>query len=150
MTSSIEFCGTRLASLNGPTHTGAVAKFLPSALVALGLRIIPARSASAAVSGANGVLSLTTTVLASGASTLVMGPSSLLRPDPSSVRLRSNVALTAAASNGVPSANFTPSRTGMVTVLPPSETVGRPVASCGTIFADWSTSYSFSHMAWKT
>ena len=40
------------------------------------------------------------------------------------MRLRSNVALTAAASNGVPSANFTPSRTGMVTVLPPSEILG--------------------------
>ena len=66
------------------------------------------------------------------------------------MRLRSNVDFTAAASNGVPSANFAPSRTGMVTVLPPFETVGSAVASCGTIRADWSTSYSFSHMAWKT
>jgi hypothetical protein len=131
----MEFCATRLANLNGPTQTGAVEKFAPSLFTAVGLSTIPARSASAAVSGANGLESLITTVFGSGVSTELIGPSSLLRPEPASVRPRSIDTLTADESIVVPSANFTPSRIGMVRLRPSEEMVGSAVASCGTILA---------------
>ncbi len=140
MTTSIELCGTRFENLNGPTHTGADPNFVPSFCVAVGLTIIPARSVSAAVSGANGADRVMTTLEGSGASTLVIGPSSLLRAEVLRVSSRSRLALTALASNGVPSAKVMPVRTGMVTVFPPSLTVGSAVASCGTIVVLWSTS----------
>src|SRR4030081_2313245 len=98
----MEFCATRLANLNGPTQTGAVEKFAPSLATAVGLRIMPARSASAAVSGAKGLESLITTVFGWGVSIELIGPNSLLRPDPASVRPRVIVVFTAAESSVPP------------------------------------------------
>ena len=40
----------------------------------------------------------------------------------------------ASAVIGVPSLNFTPGRSLIVTVLPPSENAGSSAASCGKIF----------------
>jgi len=56
------------------------------------------------------------------------------------------LALTAAASNGVPSWNTTPSRSVMVSVLPSSLHV-QPVASWGVISSPGVMSTSLSHSA---
>jgi len=129
---SIDVCATRPVYLNGPTHTGWSPKLAPSAASAAGDMIMPARSASAAVIGANGCLKCSTTCPSSGASMLVSGPISVRRAEPFSVRWRCRLVRTAAASNGVPSANRAPVRTPNDTVRPSGETVGSPAASCGT------------------
>ena len=58
---------------------------------------------------------------------------SLRRFEPFIVRWRSSENLTASAFMGVPSLNFTPGRSLMVTVLPPSVNRGSSAASCGWI-----------------
>ena len=105
---------TRSLKENGPTQTGFVANLSPSASIALGDRIIPARSASWAVSGENGAFRCRTTVFAPLASTEAIGEISLARVDPLRVRCRSSVALTAAALNAVPSLNLIPGRSLIV------------------------------------
>src|SRR6266545_3156361 len=72
-------CATRLANLKGPTQTGLVAKLSPAVLSAAGDMIMPDRSASTAVSGTNGALSLRATVEASTTSTAVTLDSELRR-----------------------------------------------------------------------
>src|SRR5690348_4615984 len=104
---------TRSLNMNGPTHTGFCAKLPPDAS-AFGERIIPARSASCAVSGEYGAERCRTTVVAFGAETVLIGEISLLRTEPVNVRYRSSVVLTAAALNGVPSLNLTPVRSLIV------------------------------------
>ena len=133
-------CATRVANLNGPTQTGFVPKFAPADLSAAGDMIMPDRSASTAVSGTNGDFSAIDTVAGSVTETLATLDSSVLRADPDSVMCRSRLAFTAAASSGVPSANFTPLRTLMVTVLPSLENCGSAAASCGTTLSLASTS----------
>jgi len=73
-------------NLNGPTQTGFVANLSPSAAIALGDMIIPARSASWAVSGENGVFRWRTTVFAPLVATEAIGEISLARVEPLSVR----------------------------------------------------------------
>jgi hypothetical protein len=51
------------------------------------------------------------------------------------VRPRLIDTFTAFESSVPPSANFTPSRSGMVRLRPSEEMVGSAVASCGTILA---------------
>ena len=120
--------------------TGLVAKLSPDAVSAAGDMIMPERSASTAVNGANGVFILMETVAGSTTSTLSTLLSSLVRAEPVSVRCRSIDVLTAAASSAVPSANFAPCRTLMVTVSPSAENSGRAAASCGTMTSLLSTS----------
>src|SRR3954468_10284653 len=104
---------TRSLNMNGPTQTGFCANVPPDAR-AFGDRIIPARSASCAVSGEYGDFRCKTTVVAFGAATELIGEISLARTDPFSVRSRSSVVFTAAALNAVPSLNLTPERTLIV------------------------------------
>jgi hypothetical protein len=125
-------CATRVENLNGPTHTGLVANLSSPALSAAGDMIMPARSASTAVSGTNAVFRWMVTVIGSVASTEATLDSSVLRADPDSVMCRFRLVCTAAASKGVPSANFTPLRTLIVTVFPSAENSGSAAASCGT------------------
>ena len=110
-------CATRSTNLNGPEHTGAVPKFAPPALAALGETIMPARSASAASSGANGALRLSRTVSGSTTSTEVTGRSSPLRFEPCMVLWRSMLNFTASASNFSPSWKVTPLRSLSVSDL---------------------------------
>ena len=133
-------CATRLENLNGPTQTGLVPKFAPWALIAVGDMIMPARSARTAVSGTNGVFIAIDTVDGSTTEMLATLDSSVLRADPASVMCRSRLVFTASASSVVPSANFTPVRTLMVTVFPSAETCGSAAASCGTTASFASTS----------
>ena len=70
-------------------------------------------------------------VVGSTTSTLVTDSSSLRRLEPFISRCRSSESFIASALKAVPSLNFTPDRSLMVTVLPPSLTVGMPAASCG-------------------
>ncbi len=130
----------RLTKENGPTQTGSVPNLSPRVCSCFGDMIIPARSASAAVSGANGSDSVRRTVVGSTTSTDSTVDSSAARADPSSSRWRSSEVLTAAASIGVPSVKVTPSRSVMVTVVPPSPTSGSSAASCGTSCRSASTS----------
>ena len=124
---------TRSANCHGPTHTGAVPKLSPSFFTAVGDSGIPARSVSCASSGEYGALSRSRTVSGSTTSTASTGASSLARLDPFSVRWRSSENFTASASIGVPSLNFTPARSLMVTVRPPSVMAGSAAASCGAM-----------------
>jgi hypothetical protein len=100
--------------LNGPTQTGAVANLSPSAASAFGDMIIPARSASWAVSGEYGVFRWRITVFAPLVATDPIGEISLARVEPFSVRCRSSEVLTAAALNAVPSLNLIPVRSLIV------------------------------------
>ena len=95
--------------------------------------IIPARSASCAVSGANGPFRRSLTVYGPGVSTAVTGASSLARAERGSVRCRSSEVLTAAAFSGVPSLKRMPRRIWIVTVRLSAEIAGSAEASCGTI-----------------
>ena len=70
-------------------------------------------------------------VSGSTTSTAVTGSSSLRRFEPFISRCRSRENFTASAFIGVPSLNFTPLRSLMVTVLPPSEIAGSAAASWG-------------------
>ena len=126
-------CGTRSTKDHGPTHTGAVANLSPSLLTAAGETGMPDRSASVATSGENGAFRRRRTVRGSTTSTVLTESSSLRRFEPFISRCRSSENFTASAVIGVPSLNFTPLRSLMVTVLPPSEIVGMPAASCGTM-----------------
>ena len=72
---------TRSLNMNGPTQTGFCANMPPEAS-AFGDRIIPARSASCAVSGEYGDFRCRTTVVAFGASTELIGEISLARTEP--------------------------------------------------------------------
>jgi len=72
-------------------------------------------------------------VRGSTTSTASTGASSLARFEPFKVRCRSSENRTDSASIGVPSLNFTPGRSLMVTVRPPSEIAGIAAASCGWI-----------------
>ncbi len=119
----------RSTNCHGPTHTGAVPNFSPSFWTAAGDTGMPARSASWAVSGAKGAFRRRRTVRASTASTAVTESSSLRRLEPFMVRCRSRDDRTASAVIGVPSLNFTPGRSLMVTVLPPSLSAGMSAAS---------------------
>ena len=107
---------------------------------------MPARSASTATRGENGVFRRRRTVSGSTASMLLMWSISLCRLEPFRLRWRSRENRTASAFIGVPSLNFTPGRSLMVTVLPPSVKVGKSAASWGTIFRFSSMSKSFSHI----
>ena len=138
--------GMRSTNCHGPTHTGAVPNFSPSFLSAAGEIGMPARSASWAVSGENGAFSFSRTVRGSTTSTAVTDSSSLRRLEPFISRWRSSENFTASAVMAVPSLNFTPGRSLMVTVLPPSLTAGRAAASCGWMRSPSSISYSFSHI----
>ena len=110
-------CCTRSTNLKGPAQTGLRPNLSPASFAALGLRIMPARSASWAISGENGFLSSSRTVVASATSTLSTAASSGLRNEPCMVMCRSRLALTASASIASPSWNLTPGRSLMVTVL---------------------------------
>ena len=103
------------------------------------------------MSGANGSLSVTTTVCASGASTLVIGPSSLLRAGAveGEVALERRLHRGGVERRAVGELHALAHRDGDRPAAV-ARSWAAPVASCGTICADWSTSYSFSHMAWKT
>ena len=92
---------------------------------------MPARSVRIAVNGDSGDLSRSRTVSGSTTSTAVTVSSSLRRFEPFSVRWRSSEKRTDSAVIGVPSLNFTPRRSLIVTVLPPSDTVGISAASWG-------------------
>ncbi len=116
----------------------------PASFAALGLTIMPARSASWASSGENGFFSSSRTVEASATSTLSTAPSSGLRNEPCMVMCRSRLAFTASASMTSPSWNLTPGRSLIVTVLPSSE-VSLDSASCGTMLSLSSMSNSLSH-----
>jgi hypothetical protein len=70
-------------------------------------------------------------VSGSATSTAVTDSSSLRRLEPFISRCRSSESFMASAVKGVPSLNFTPDLSLMVTVLPPSLTAGRAAASCG-------------------
>ena len=133
-------CATRVENLNGPTQTGLVANLSSPAFNAVGDITMPARSASTAVSGTNGALRWMVTVAGSVTSTPATLVSSLLRAEPARVTCRSRLVFTAAASKGVPSANFTPVRTLMVAVFPSGENSGRAAANCGTTSSFASTS----------
>src|ERR1043166_460026 len=115
---------TRSLNMNGPTQTGFVAKFAPSAVTAFGDRIIPERSASCAVIGAYRFDKWRTTVYADGASTDVTGESSLARAERGSALCRSSDIFTAAALKRVPSLNRMPFRSLIVTVRLFVEKVG--------------------------
>ncbi len=123
---------TRSVYLNGPTHTGSLPNFSPSLRSWAGDMIIPARSASSETSGAEGAFRCSRTVAGSTTSTDSTDASSPERLEVFSSRWRSSEVLTASASKGVPSLNFTPSRSGIVSVLRSSETRGIDAASCGT------------------
>jgi hypothetical protein len=123
----------RLTYLNAPTQTGFVANLSPSASSCLGDRIIPARSASWAVSGEKRSLSCSRTVFALTTSTDATGASSLARAEPVRVRCRSSETLTACALNAVPSLKRTPVRRRIVIVFLSADRVGSDAASCGTI-----------------
>ena len=69
----------------------------------------------------------------SATSTATTGASSLRRFEPGISRWRSSENFMASAVSGVPSLNFTPDRSLMVTVRPPSLTDGMPAASWGKI-----------------
>src|SRR5262245_20373564 len=101
---------TRSLNMNGPTHTGFVAKFAPRAVSAFGDMIIPERSASCAVTGAYRFDRCRTTVYEDGTSIDVTGESSLARAERGSALWRSSDALTAAALKRVPSLNRMPFR----------------------------------------
>lgn len=107
------FC-TRSLNWYGPEHTGLPPGSLSNEA---GEIIMPARSDSCDSSEASGSARCSTTVLASGASTLATVASSLLRLLSGSVRARSRLALTAAASIGVPSWNTASVRSLKVSVL---------------------------------
>ena len=121
----------RSTNCHGPTHTGAVPNLSPSLFAAVGETGIPERSARIATSGEKGVLSLSRTVNGSTTSMLLTDSSSLRRLEPFMLRWRSSEYRTDSAFIGVPSLNFTPGRSLMVTVLPPSPIVGMSAASCG-------------------
>ncbi len=91
---------------------------------------MPARSASAAISGTNGDASSSFTVIGSITSTEATGLSSPLRTEPFIVLWRSMLNFTASASNGSPSWKVTPSRSLIVSALPSADH-SWPVASCG-------------------
>ena len=95
---------------------------------------MPARSARVATIGENGAFKRRRTVMGSTTSMAATDSSSLRRAEPFMVRWRSREYRTASAFMGVPSLNFTPERSLMVTVLPPSEKAGSSAASCGKIF----------------
>ena len=114
-------CTTRSVKRNGPAQIGLATNLSPASFTAFGLTIMPARSVSCAISGENGALSERRTVSGSATSTLSICDSSALRNEPCMVMWRSSVNLTASASNGSPSWNFTPGRSLMVTVLPSSD-----------------------------
>jgi len=86
-----------------------------------------------ATSGANGAFRRRRTVTGSTTSTAVTESSSLRRFEPFISRWRSSENFTASALIAVPSLNFTPLRSLIVTVLPPSETTGMAAASCGAM-----------------
>src|SRR5690348_3761694 len=96
--------------MNGPTHTGCWAKFVPSAASAFGDMTMPARSASCESSGEYGVERCRTTVLEPWVETDLIGEISLARTDPFKVRSRSIDVFTAAAFSAVPSLNLIPLR----------------------------------------
>ncbi len=130
---TIRSWATRSANCHGPTQTGAVPNFSPSLLTAVGDTGMPARSVSWARSGENGAFRRRRTVSGSTTSTASTGASSLARFEPLRVRWRSRENRTDSASIGVPSLNFTPERSLMVTVRPPSLIAGIAAASCGWI-----------------
>jgi len=121
---------TRSTNLYGPAHTGLLANAVPAALAALGETIMPARSASWASSGADGLDRLNRTVCGSTTSTPVISLISDLRRDSGRVSLRSMLYFTASASNGSPSWNLTPWRKVKVIALL-SSLHFHAVASCG-------------------
>ena len=105
----------------------------PSFLTAAGDTGMPARSVSWASSGENAAFRRKRTASGSTTSTASTGASSLARVEPFSSRCRSRENFTASAVIGVPSLNFTPGRSLMVTVRPPSVIAGMSAASCGEI-----------------
>ena len=100
---------------------------------------MPARSVSCAISGANGVFSTRRIVDLSTTSTASTCAISARRNEPCIVRCRSRLNFAAAASNGSPSWNFTPSRSLIVTSLPSGEIWWDS--------ASWGTRPSFSSMS---
>ena len=138
-------CATRSVNLYGPAHTGALPNLSPSAVAALGETIMPARSVSCAISGANGDLSTRRRVVGSTTVTESICEISARRNEPCIDRCRSRLNLAAAASKGSPSWNFTPVRSLMVTVLPSAE-VSCESASCGTMLSFSSISKSLSQI----
>ena len=93
----------RETKVNGPTQTGCWPKSLPSFLIWAGDCTMPARPARIEVSGANGWVSCSVSVV--GFTTLIesIADSESARDERGSLILRSRVVLTAAASNAVPS-----------------------------------------------
>src|SRR5262245_26653774 len=112
--------------------------------------IIPARSASWAVSGEYGVFTWIVTVSGPDTETESIGEISLARNEPFSARWRSSDSLTASAFSGVPSLNLIPDRILIVYVSLSFEITGSADASCGTIWSFELRSYSFSHMCRNT
>lgn len=116
----------------------------PGALAAAGETVIPARSASCAISVAPGAARSSRISIGPSTSVPVIDSSSGSRRLSSSVRERSMSAATAAASKGVPWWKVTPSRSRIVIGCPSSATV-QPVASWGTIPGSGVMSTSLSH-----
>ena len=110
-------CGTRSTKRKGPLQTGARAKSLPAASVALGGRIMPARSVSCERKAPEGCLRVIFTVAGSTTSMWSIALSSLRRKLPGIVRCRSSEYLTAAASSVSPFWKVTPGRILRTSVL---------------------------------
>ncbi|CUJ39946.1 Uncharacterised protein [Achromobacter kerstersii] len=135
----------RSTNLYGPEHTGLRPTEATSASAkVLGDSIMPARSDSWASKVASGFFSVSTRVVASGASTFSTEASSPLRRLSGSVIARSRLALAAAASNFAPSWNSASSRSLNVSTLL-SGLNDHDVASCGTKCSLGSMSTSLSH-----
>ncbi len=117
--------------VNGPAPTGRAARPAASASKAVGLTIIPVLPASRFGSWKSAWVRDSTTVCGSGAVISLTCTNCGATSDFGSLRPRSRLFLTAAASSGEPSLKVRPGRSLKVTAVPSGVYV-QPVASAGT------------------